>query len=444
MSITVDASKCNGCTLCVKSCATNAIEVTDKLATIVLDNCTMCGACVSACRFKAISIEIEKQPVEDLDNYKEVWVFGEQREGKVAPVVFELINVGRDLAKARNTKLAVVILGDNLTAAVNDLASYPVDKVYVYEAPELAVYDAERYCRVLTDVMREHKPEIVLAGATTTGRSFMSGVAINLYTGLTADCTGLEIGEDGLLQQTRPAYGGNIMATILCRYTRPQMATVRHKVFPTSAKRCALNHPELVEGSNDALSILSLSKDELVKGSNESLSILSLSKDDGEAEIIHLTPKPTLFSSRSKFIDFIETVGERVNLVDADIIVSGGRGLGGPENFAVIRELADELDAAVGSSRAAVDAGWIPYAHQVGQTGKTVCPRLYIACGISGAVQHQVGMRSSDVIIAINKDPNAPIFDIATYGFVGDLFEVVPALTKKIRTMRGAPEACVV
>lgn len=403
MSITVDASKCNGCTLCVKSCATNAIEIKDKLATIVLESCTFCGACVSACRFAAISIDIERQPAEDLGKYSGVWVFGEQRDGKVAPVVLELINVGRDLARARNTELSVVILGDDLTDAVSDLASYPVDKIYVYDAPELAVYDAERYCRVLTDVVREQKPEIVLAGATTTGRSFMSGVAIQLYTGLTADCTGLEIGEDALLHQTRPAYGGNIMATILCPYTRPQMATVRHKVFSTSAKRC-----------------------------------------EGDAEIINLTPKPTLFGSRSKFVEFIETVGERVNLVDADIIVSGGRGLGGPENFAIIRELADELGAAVGSSRAAVDAGWIPYAHQVGQTGKTVCPKVYIACGISGAVQHQVGMRSSDVIIAINKDPNAPIFDIATHGFVGDLFEVVPALTKKIKAMRGAPEACVV
>lgn len=403
MSISVDPTKCNGCTLCVKSCATNAIEVKDKLATITLESCTMCGACVSSCRFKAISIDIDKQPKEDLGKYQGVWVFGEQRDGKVAPVVFELINVGRDLAKARNTELSVVILGDRLTDAVNDLASYPVDKVYIYEAPELAVYDSERYCRVLTDVVREYKPEIMLAGATTTGRSFMSGVAIQLYTGLTADCTGLEIGEDGLLHQTRPAYGGNIMATILCPYTRPQMATVRHKVFPTSAKRC-----------------------------------------EGEAQIIQLNPKPTLFGSRSKFVEFIETVGEKVNLVDADIIVSGGRGLGGPENFSVIRELADELGAAVGSSRAAVDAGWIPYAHQVGQTGKTVCPKIYIACGISGAVQHQVGMKSSDVIIAINKDASAPIFDIATFGFVGDLFEVVPALTKKIRAMRGAPEACVV
>ncbi len=404
MSIFVDPTKCNGCTLCVKSCATGAIEVKDKLAVIDLEKCTLCGACVSACRFKAITIEIEKQAAEDLDKYKGVWVFGEQRDGKVAPVVFELINIGGQLAKDRGTELSVVILGDQLADAVEELASYPVDKVYVYEAAELAVYDSERYCRVLTDVMRDYKPEIVLAGATTTGRSFMSGVAIQLYTGLTADCTGLEIGEDGLLHQTRPAYGGNIMATILCPYTRPQMATVRHKVFPTSAKRC-----------------------------------------EGAAEVIKLAPKPTLFSSRSKFIEFVETLGEKVNLVDADIIISGGRGLGGPEGFEMIRELAAELGAAVGASRAAVDAGWIPYAHQVGQTGKTVCPKLYIACGISGAVQHQVGMKSADVIIAINKDPEAPIFDIATHGFVGDLFEVLPALTKKIKALRGAPaDTCIV
>jgi electron transfer flavoprotein alpha subunit len=401
MSIIVDFSKCNGCTLCVKSCGTNAIEIKDKLATIVLESCNMCGACVSACVFKAISIDIEKQAAEDLSAYKGVWVYGEQRNGHVAPVVHELINVGRELADARNSELAVVILGNNISGAVADLASYPVDKVYVYEAPELEAYDAERYCRVLTDVTRELKPEIFLAGATTTGRSFMSGVAISLYTGLTADCTGLEIGEDGLLHQTRPAYGGNIMATILCPYTRPQMATVRHKVFPTSSKRAS-----------------------------------------GSAEIVNLNPKPALFGSRSKITDFIETVGEKVNLVDADIIISGGRGMGCPENFAMLRELADEIDAAVGASRAAVDAGWMSYAHQVGQTGKTVCPRIYIACGISGAVQHQVGMRSSDTIIAINKDPNAPIFGIAKFGFVGDVLEVLPRLTKMIKAKRGAPAAC--
>ena len=400
MAISVN-SKCNGCGLCVKACPTGAIEIKDKLATIIEDSCTYCGACVSTCRFSAISIDIDKQATEDLSKYSGVWVFSEQRDGHVAPVVLELINVGRTLADARGQELAVVILGSDIGDAVEQLSKYPVDKVYVYEAPELKVYDAERYCRVLTDVVREYKPEIFLAGATTTGRSFMSGVAINIYTGLTADCTGLEIGEDGLLHQTRPAYGGNIMATILCPYSRPQMSTVRHKVFPTSCIRA-----------------------------------------EGHAEIVNLTPKPQLYKSRSAVIDFIEQVGEKVNLVDADIIISGGRGLGGPENFSIIRELADEIGAAVGSSRAAVDAGWIPYAHQVGQTGKTVCPKIYIACGISGAVQHLAGMGSSDMIIAINKDKNAPIFGVATYGFVGDALEILPMVTRKIKAMRGEPGVC--
>lgn len=398
MSIRVTQEKCNGCGLCVKACPLGAIEVSNKQAIIDLDLCNYCGSCVSACRFRAIVIDIEKQPVEDLSNYKGVWVFGEQFRGKVAPVVFELIGIGRKLADDRKTELAVIILGDKLDSAVAELAEYPVDKVYVYEAPELERYDGERYSRVLSDVIRELKPEILLAGATTTGRSFLSRVAVQTYSGLTADCTGLAIGpEDGLLYQTRPAYGGNVMATILCPYTRPQMATVRHKVFPMSPKRT----------------------------------------DGAKAQIVRLNPKPQLFGSRSEILDFIEMCESTVNIVDADIIVSGGRGIQDPANFAMIEELARVLGGAVGASRAAVDAGWIPYCHQVGQTGKTVCPKLYIACGISGAVQHQAGMSSSDTIIAINKDPDAPIFQIADFGFVGDCLEIVPLLTKKVKAMRG-------
>lgn len=399
MAIRVIEDKCNGCGLCVKSCPQAAISVEPKkMAIIDVELCNYCGSCVSACNFKAIAIEIEKQAQEDLSQYKGVWVFGEQYKGKVSPVVFELIGVGRQLADDRGCDLAVVILGNDLDKAVEDLAEYPLDKVYVYEAPELAQYDGERYSRVLTDVVRELKPEIMLAGATTTGRSFMSQVAIKVYTGLTADCTGLAIGkDDGLLYQTRPAYGGNIMATILCPYTRPQMATVRHKVFPTSPKRT----------------------------------------DGAKAEIVNLKPKPQLFSSRSQILDFIEQCEATVNLVEADIIVSGGRGIQDPSNFAKVEELAKALGGAVGASRAAVDAGWIPYCHQVGQTGKTVCPKLYIACGISGAVQHQAGMSSSDMIIAINKDPDAPIFQIANFGFVGDCLEIIPMLTKRIKAMRG-------
>lgn len=398
MAIRVIQDKCNGCGLCVKACPLAAIEVSNKMAIIDLELCNYCGSCVSACKFRAIAIEIEKQPKEDLGQYSGVWVFGEQFRGKIAPVVLELVGIGRQLADDRKSELAVVVLGDKLENAAAELAEYPVDKVYLCEAPDLAQYDGERYSRVLSDVVREYKPEIMLAGATTTGRSFMSQVAIKIYTGLTADCTGLAIGkDDGLLYQTRPAYGGNVMATILCPYTRPQMATVRHKVFPTSPKR-----------SNGA-----------------------------RAEIVRLNAKPQLFSSRSEILDFIEQCEATVNIVEADIIVSGGRGIQDPSNFAMIEELAKALGGAVGASRAAVDAGWIPYCHQVGQTGKTVCPKLYIACGISGAVQHQAGMSSSDTIIAINKDPDAPIFQIANFGFVGDCLEVVPLLTKKIRALRG-------
>lgn len=389
--------KCKGCSICVKACPSAALVIEDKVAKVDMDKCTLCGACESSCPFKAIERVIAKQAKEDLSQYKGVWVYGEQRNGKIAEVVLELIGIGRKLADDKGEELSVIIFGDQIDDAVNTLADYPVDNVYVYSVPELKDFDAEKYCRIFTDVVKEYKPNIILAGATTTGRSFMSGVAINVYTGLTADCTGLEIGEDGLLHQTRPAYGGNIMATILCPDSRPQMSTVRHKVFPVSPKR-----------------------------------------ESGKANIINLTPKPQLFSSKSQVLEFIETVEENVNLVDANIIISGGRGLGCPENFSILRELASEIGAAVGASRAAVDAGWIPYPHQVGQTGKTVCPKIYIACGISGAVQHLAGMSSSDTIIAINKDPDANIFNYADYGFVGDALQVLPELIKKIKASRGA------
>ena len=398
MAIHVLAEKCNGCGLCVRSCPQGAITIENKLAVINLDLCNYCGSCVTACRLRAITIEIEKQPTEDLGQYSGVWVFGEQFRGKIAPVVFELIGIGRQLADDRKSELSVIVLGNGLDQATHELSQYPVDKIYLYEAPELAQYDGEKYSRVLADVIRQLKPEIMLAGATTTGRSFLSQVAIRLYTGLTADCTGLAIGKDnGLLYQTRPAYGGNVMATILCPYTRPQMATVRHKVFPISPKR----------------------------------------SDGKKPQVINLTTKPQLLSSRSEILDFIEQCEATVNLTEADVIVSGGRGIQDPANFALIEDLAKALGGAVGASRAAVDAGWIPYCHQVGQTGKTVCPKLYIACGISGAVQHLAGMSSSDTIIAINKDPDAPIFDVADVGFVGDCLEIIPLLTKKINAMRG-------
>lgn len=395
MSIRVIEDKCKGCSLCVKSCPQAAVAMEGKLATISLDSCTFCGSCVSACKFNAIVIEIEKQPREALDQYTGVWVFGEQQDGELAGVVPELIGEGRKLADARGCELAVVVLGHNLDALADEVAKYPVDKVYLYDHEKLARYRPEPYTRVLSSLIRAHKPEIVLAGATTTGRGFLSRVATDLYTGLTADCTGLEIGEDGLLYQTRPAFGGNIMATILCPYTRPQMATVRHKVMLPA-----------------------------VKGTS------------ARAEIVRIAPVEQLLGSKVNILDFVRDVTQVVNIVEADIIVSGGRGMGKPENFAILKELADLIGGAVGASRAAVDAGWMPYPHQVGQTGKTVCPQLYIACGISGAVQHMAGMQSADCIIAINKDPDAAIFQIADFGFVGDAVEVVTELIKQVKSAR--------
>jgi electron transfer flavoprotein alpha subunit len=362
----------------------------DKKAVIDLAKCTFCGACVDACKFAAIIIEKEEtKKALDLSAFKDVWVFCEQKKGKVQSVAYELLGKGRELADKLGSELCGVVLGDKMDEECKEVIARGADKVYLVDSPKLRFYQDDPYTKVLTKLTAKYKPEVVLCGATTIGRSLISRVAINLDAGLTADCTGLDIDpKEKLLLQTRPAFGGNIMATIIAPNHRPQMSTVRHKVMKEA----------------DA--------DPSRKG-----------------EIIKEEFPEEIFSSRSKVIDIVEEIEETVNLAEADIIVSGGRGLGSGENFDIIRELALSLNAAVGASRSAVDAGWIPYSHQVGQTGKTVCPKVYIACGISGQIQHLIGMKSSDVIVAINKDADAPIFSVATYGIVDDLFKVVPHLT---------------
>ncbi len=395
MSIWIDADKCTGCGSCESVCPFGAIEIVNDLAQIN-EGCNLCGACKDACEFDAIVIELPVEEAHGEDSSSGVWVFAEQYKGEVKDVAYELISKGRELANALNTELCAVCIGHNLEG-IDLLGQYGADKVYLFDDPLLATFHDDIYTRCLVNLIKEKNPKIVLAGATAQGRAFIPRVASIIETGLTADCTGLDIDEGtGLLLQTRPTFGGNIMATILCRTRRPQMSTVRPHVFK--------------KGAPDPGRIA-----ELIK--------LSL---DG---------KPT--ESRVKVLEFVEDVTEKMKVEDAEIIVSGGRGLGKPENFRVIEELAHELGAAVGASRAAVDEGWIPYSHQVGQTGKTVCPKLYIACGISGAVQHLAGMQTSDTIVAINEDPNAPIFEVATYGIVGDLFEIVPMLVERIREGRG-------
>ena len=388
--------KCEGCGLCVEACPFGAIEILNKLA-VIKESCTGCGACLDSCEFEALYLpKIEKKPAVDVSDYQGVWVFIEHEDSQVVHVSLELLGKGRELADKLSTYLSAVLLGADISPIVQQLFKFDIDRVYCIEDPVLKGYRTDSYVVAASSLVRKYKPEIILAGATTTGRDFASALATELETGLTADCTELDIDlEKGLLVQTRPAFGGNIMATILCPHHRPQMATVRPKV---------MEMPKLVDSKQG----------EVIQES------LGLSED----QIL------------TKIVDFIPST-ETVNLADAQIIVSGGRGLGGAENFGLMEELADVLGAAVGASRAAVDADWISYPHQVGQTGRTVRPRVYFACGISGAIQHQAGMKTSEIIVAINKDPDAPIFDIATYGIVGDLFEIVPLLTQQFKKRLG-------
>jgi electron transfer flavoprotein alpha subunit/NAD-dependent dihydropyrimidine dehydrogenase PreA subunit len=393
----VDEEACTGCGACVEECPYGALEMKGDVVT-VNEKCTFCGACIDVCPVEALSLEKEAKEVEgvDISEYKDVWVFIEHKRGRIANVSFELLGQGRKLADALGCKLCGMLMGEGVEQWAQEAIRHGADTVYLAESPVLNEYRTDSYAAGAIHLIKKYKPDIVIFGATTQGRDFAGTVATTIYTGLTADCTGLDIDpETKLLRQTRPAFGGNIMATILCQRHRPQMATVRPKVFPM---------PERDDSRTG----------EIVR---EQLPI-------GEDQV------------RTKILDFAQ-VAETVNLVDAEIIVSGGRGLGGPENFAVIRELADVLRGAVGASRAAVDAGWMPYEHQVGQTGRTVRPKIYIACGISGAIQHQAGMKTSEIIVAINKDPEAPIFKIATYGIVADLFQAVPMLTREFKKRLG-------
>ncbi len=394
--IKVLTDECTGCGSCVDACPFGAITMEDDVA-VIGDKCTYCGACVEVCPVEAIVLtKDEKKVQEDIEDYKDVWVFIEHEHGKIANVSFELLGVGRKLADDLGCQLCGMLMGHGVEDFAKEAIAYGAEKVYYIDDPVLEKYRTDPFAKGAISLIRKYKPEIVIFGATTQGRDFAGNVATTLYTGLTADCTGLDIDpETKLLRQTRPAFGGNIMATILCPRTRPQMSTVRPKVMPMPER-----------------------------------------DDSRQGEIVKETLGMTEEEVRTKILEFIESE-QKVNLVDADIIVSGGRGLGKPENFKIIRELADVLGAAVGASRATVDAGWIPYEHQVGQTGKTVRPKIYIACGISGAIQHLAGMKTSDVIVAINKDPDAPIFKVATYGIVGDLFQVVPALTEEFRKRLG-------
>lgn len=392
----VDNELCIGCGICVDNCAFAAIEVVDGLA-VVGDACTLCGSCVDTCEVEALTIEgAEKNVQMDLASWSGVWVYCEFRAGKLAPVSLELLGIGRTLADARGVKLTAVLIGSGTDDTAENLIGYGADIVYRADNSALEYFTDETYGAVLTKLIQEHKPEVVLAGATAIGRSFIPGVANILGAGLTADCTQLAIrGNDGALLQTRPAFGGNIMATIECPSSRPQMSTVRPKVMK------ALEFD--VERT-------------------------------GEIRDVEL--EPAQLQSKVRVIESVVSELDNVNIQESDILVGGGRGLESEKGFELIRELAKALNGAVAASRAVVDSGWIGYPHQVGQTGKTVAPKLYIACGISGAIQHVAGMQSADTIVAINRDADAPIFNVTDFGIVGDLFEVLPKLISSIEGRR--------
>ena len=392
MAVRIIKENCKGCGKCKKVCPFEAVTIEKKLAIIDESKCTGCGQCVESCKFDAIEQDKDETKV-DLSAYKGVWVFAEQRAGKITPVVFELLGEGRKLADDIGTELCAILLGDKVDKLTKDLIAYGADKVYIANDPELKDYRTDAYTKVINDAIEKYKPEIVLYGATHIGRDLAPCLAVKAATGLTADCTKLEIDpDDKKIKQTRPAFGGNLMATIVCPKTRPQMSTVRPGVMQK------------------------LTPDKKRKGK-----VIELKVKFGKNDI------------RTKVLEIVKTAGDQVSLTDADIIVAGGMGVGGKEGFKLLQKLADKLGGGVvAASRAAVDAGWIDHSRQVGQTGTTVKPKIYIACGISGAIQHVAGMQTSDIIIAINKNETAPIFEVADYGIVGDLFKVIPEIIEAL------------
>jgi len=434
MTVLVDKAKCIGCGACTMECPVEAIDLVDGLAVVDPKKCNDLGKCVMVCPTNALALPNQPaQPNEKLDpaagskfniqdplpesvtdyasgNEKKtirshvtpvaagdvwsgVWVIIEYTNGKIAPVAWELLGEGRKLANTIGCELCGVITGHMVDSVIPEAFAYGAEKVYVIDHPVLKDYRTEPYAEAITSLVKKYQPEIILMGATSMGRDVFPAVATKMKTGLTADCTVLGIDpETKLLLQTRPAFGGNIMATIMCRTSRPQMSTVRPRVMAM---------PERVKGREG----------ELVREE------FSFNESD----------------FRTKVLEFITSDAKSAFLDKAEIIVAVGLGLGAKRNLALAEDLAEALGATLAGSRGAVEAGWLTHDQQVGQSGITVRPKVYIAIGISGAIQHLVGMETSDFIIAINNDPEASILKVANYGIVGDLFQIVPAMTAEFR-----------
>lgn len=385
--------KCVGCGACESVCPFGAISMDAGKAVMSLA-CTQCGACVDACPVGAIEREVEEKVVAmDKTQYKGVWVYFEQVDGQVRGVGYELLGAARKMADTLKQELGVVLIGDKVEDLAKEAFASGADKVYLVEGSEYAHYNTDAYTIAFCDLINTYKPTAVLVGATNNGRDLGPRIAARVGTGLCADCTDLSIDEEaGLVVWTRPAFGGNIMADILCPEHRPQMGTVRPKVF---------KRPE--------------------------------QDFSRTGEIVHVSSKVRPEDIRTKLLEVINVCTSNCKIEEAEIICSGGRGMACQDNFKLLSELAEVLGGAVGASRAVVDNGWMPALQQIGQSGKTVAPKIYFAFGISGAIQHLTGISSSDIIIAVNKDADAPIFKVADYGIVGDALEIIPLLTEEFK-----------
>ncbi|MFX1602896.1 MAG: FAD-binding protein [Promethearchaeota archaeon] len=396
MGLIYDRDACTGCMLCPKVCNFAAIEEDGDKVKFDLDECVLCGSCEEICPADAILIERKAVDKAKIAEYKDVWVFCETAEGRMRSAGYELVTKGRELADKLGESVVAVLIGHEVGGLAESLIHQGADRVLLVEDKIFGHYTTDAFTIALTTLIAPRKPAIVLYGATSNGRDLAPRVAARMALGLTADCTGLDIDDERQLVQTRPAFGGNIMAEILCPYTRPQMATVRPNVFkpsePDTSRTGEIEKVEIKIGANQV---------------------------------------------RTRVVDTVKEVVEGMKSVEeADVVVTSGRGIKDPSNLSLPQELANLLDAAVGGSRPIVDLGWLPPSQQVGQSGRTICPKLYFALGVSGAIQHVAGCGSAEIIVAINKDPDAPIFELADFGIVGDLFEIVPAIIEEIKRLQ--------
>ncbi len=393
-SIWIDYDLCDGCTLCLKKCPYEAIELRQGFPHI-LPNCTCCALCLDVCKQGALQADIQPRTIPDFSSWKGIWVLAEQQQGRLADVGLELLGKARELGEQRSEEVSALLLGHGVDELAKTLFRFGADRVYLLQDPLLEKYTTEGYTQALAELVTRHQPAILLLGATDSGRDLAPRLARRVGAGLTADCTGLEIDpEEGILLQTRPAFGGNILATIATRFSRPQMATVRPGVMRKTER-----------GPGNGV----LDQEEV-----------TIQEQEIRAQTLEA------WTEERKMVD----------LSKAKVIVNAGRGAASNEGLELLKELARALDGELAGTRALIEEQWLPQDRQIGQTGQTVRPELYIGCGVSGAVQHRAGMSGSRYVVAVNKDPRAPIFQVADWGLVGDLFQIVPELIKTLTRRR--------